>query len=221
VPRILWADFTGQITPRDHMFQALLPGRPAEDLDHFPPAYFRQLGTITRAVHDVRGERFGPIAGPGFATWAEALADSFATLAAGYRDAGLDASAVHRMIGAVSTHRGALDEIKEPRLLHGDLWRLNILVDADATIVGVLDYDSASWGDPLADWTIHRIRQSPGTDAFWETYGNPGPDPVRPLFYQARNMLGARLDMHRRDIDPAGVPQMHWDVTAILAALDA
>ncbi|HEX5540773.1 MAG TPA: aminoglycoside phosphotransferase family protein [Micromonospora sp.] len=227
VPRTLYADFTHQLIGRDYMLQEPLPGVPAADrLNAYPDLtpYFRQLGTITRTIHNVRGVRFGPVAAATFATWSEALADQFQTLADAYDRAGLDAGEVRRIRAAVDTHRAVLDEVREPRLLHGDLWRLNILIDPDApepAIVGILDYDGASWGDPLADWTIHQVLRREGTEAFWETYGPRPAEPIRQLFYQARCLAGARLDIYRRNIDLATVPPVHWDLTDVLKGLDA
>ena len=234
VPRNLAVDFTHQLIGRDYLFQTLLPGTPAsQNLDSYPESgrasYYRQLGAVTRAIHDVRGESFGRVSGPGFATWSEALADWFRTLARDYDESGLDSGDVHRVIAAAEARRAVLDEIGEPRLLHGDLWTLNILIDPGAdepAITGILDCDAASWGDPLADWTIHRVRQRAGTevDAFWDTYGHPIADAaatVRDLFYQARNLIGARLDIDRRNIDLATVPPIHWDLTEVLARLEA
>ncbi len=234
VPRNLAVDFTHQLIGRDYVFQTLLPGVPAsEHLDSYSESgrasYYRQLGAVTRAVHEVRGDRFGRVHGPGFAIWSEALADRFRTLARDYDEAGLDSEWVHRLAAAIGVHRAALDEVAEPRLLHGDLWRLNILIDPgqdEPTITGILDCDAASWGDPLADWTIHRVRQKAGTevDAFWETYGHPATDAaaaVRDLFYQARNLIGTRLDIHRQGIALETVPPIHWDLTEVLARLEA
>ncbi|HEV2885322.1 MAG TPA: hypothetical protein VGX49_00290, partial [Jatrophihabitans sp.] len=57
-------------------------------------------------------------------------------------------------------------------------------------------------------------------DAFWQTYGRPaGQSPVRALVYRARNVLGARLDIHRRGLDLHDIPPIHWDVTDVLRAL--
>lgn len=233
VPRNLAVDFTHQLIGRDYLFQTLLPGVPAsQGLDSYSEAarasYYRQLGAVTRAVHDVRGDCFGRVSGPGFATWREALADRFRTLARDYDEAGLGSGDIHRVIAATETHRTALDEVGEPRLLHGDLWRLNILIEAgtdEPTITGILDCDAASWGDPLADWTIHRVQQQAGTevDAFWDTYGRPATDAaaaVRELFYRARNLIGARLDIDRRGIRLETVPPIHWDLTEVLTRLE-
>jgi aminoglycoside phosphotransferase (APT) family kinase protein len=227
VPRILAVDFTHQLLDRDYMFQTLLAGVPASTAPTIhPSSYYRQLGAITRAIHDVRGTRFGRVANPAFATWSDAVRDHFTSAAVDFDDAGLDSGQVHHLARAVDAHEAALNDVAEPRLLHGDLWQLNILVETDAaetTITGVLDHDRASWGDPLADWTIDRVRRRPGAEAFWETYGHPVTDAgaqVRDLFYQARHLVGVRLDIHRRGIDITTVPPVHWDLGDVLARLD-
>jgi aminoglycoside phosphotransferase (APT) family kinase protein len=232
-PRVLAADFTHQLVARDYMFQNLLPGVPAETvLDSYTEqqraAYFGQLGSITRVIHDVRGPWFGRVAGPGYDTWSAALVAQFEAMAADFTDADLDPTDVIGILAAVQARRAVLDQISEPRLLHGDLWRLNILLDPDAAapaITGVLDADAALWGDPLADWTIHRVQQLASTDAdaFWHTYRRPVESTataLRQLFYQARNRAGVRLDIHRRGIDPTTVPPMHWDLTTIVSHLE-
>jgi aminoglycoside phosphotransferase (APT) family kinase protein len=183
VPRTLAVDFTHQLLDRDYLVQTLLPGLPASPL---LPAYsagalrhlYRELGSVTRTIHDVTGTAFGPVAGPLHAMWSAALGARFEQLADAFTAAGLDAGQVRRLIAACARHREALDEITVPALLHGDLWTLNLLVDSDPdrpTITGVLDCDAASWGDPMADWPITRVLSKPGTavDAFWQTYGRP------------------------------------------------
>ncbi|MBB6417741.1 aminoglycoside phosphotransferase (APT) family kinase protein [Streptomyces sp. AK010] len=50
---------------------------------------------------------------------------------------------------------GALDEVTDPRLVHFDLWRGNILVDrtgGEVRIGGLIDGERMFWGDPLADF---------------------------------------------------------------------
>jgi aminoglycoside phosphotransferase (APT) family kinase protein len=207
LPRTLAADFTHQVIGRDHVFQAVLDGRPAPEVlptyertGHGP--YFRQLGTITRAIHDVRGPGFGVVAGPHFARWSEALIAYFADNAADAEDAGLDASDLREVGERAERDAGLLDEITEPRLLHGDLWHVNVMLAPDLTITGVFDHDRSWWGDPAADWTIHRASAKPGTerDAFWDTYGLPGLSPEsrrRALYYRARHIGAVRLERRR------------------------
>ncbi|GAA1602666.1 hypothetical protein GCM10009804_68960 [Kribbella hippodromi] len=60
LPRVLAVDWSHEVINRDWMIQTCLPGIPApKHLDTYPRSgrttFFRQLGTITRAVHAVRG----------------------------------------------------------------------------------------------------------------------------------------------------------------------
>ncbi|MDQ2835993.1 MAG: aminoglycoside phosphotransferase family protein [Actinomycetota bacterium] len=232
VPRTIAVDFTHQLLDRDYLVQTLLPGTPAsERIASYSPSalrqLYRELGSVTRTLHEVSGEVFGPVAGPFEASWSEALTVRFHELAADFPVAGLPTDDVYHVIDSVNRHRAVLDEITTPSLLHGDLWTLNILVDADPerpTITGVLDCDAAYWGDPMSDWTINQVLSRSGTevDAFWETYGARPQDPassVRALFYRARNVLGARLDIQRRGLNFEDIPPIHWDLTDVLSAL--
>lgn len=227
VPRVLAADFTRQLIARDYMVQTLLPGEPASGVGELPTTYYQQLGAITRTIHSVRGERFGRVAGPTFATWSDALADAFTTLACSYDDAGLDSMPVRRIVTAIDIHKDLIDAVGEPRLLHGDLWHLNILVSGphDTTITAVLDWDAASWGDPLADWTIHQMRRRGGhgdLSGFWQAYGSAPDDAgadVRELLYEARSRAGSHLDIHRRNLDITSIDPVHWDLAPLAGAL--
>ncbi|HEY0166299.1 MAG TPA: aminoglycoside phosphotransferase family protein [Jatrophihabitans sp.] len=231
LPRTLAVDFTHQLLGRDYLFQTLLGGVPAPDgLGGYPrPAwagFYGQLGSIARAVHDVRGERFGPVAGPAYDTWSQALIGYFTDAAADLEDAGLDAEDVRRLAGAAARRHAVLDEISEPRLLHGDLWTVNVLLDpaaAEPTITGVVDCDRGWWGDPLADWTIYRAIQREGAEraAFFNGYG-PLPatagDELRARFYLARHLVGVRLERFR--LAEPGVADTYEDMREVLSTLE-
>jgi aminoglycoside phosphotransferase (APT) family kinase protein len=232
VPRIIAADFTHQVVARDYVFQNLLPGLPASEvLPRYPeekwPDYYRQLGRLTAVIHEVRGERFGRVTGPFHDTWSQEVEHRLATASSVYTRGGLDNAQVERLRALVTHHRAALDQLRTPRLLHGDLWLINTLIDPAAdepTITGVLDHDGARWGDPLADAPVHSALQREGTaaDAFWEAYPRPATDggtAVRRLFAWALNVIGIRLDIHRRGLDLATIPAKHWDVTGTLRQL--
>ncbi len=232
-PRILAADFTHQLIDRDYMVQTLVTGVPASTgLTAYPRSewlpFYRQLGTITRTIHDVRGARFGPVAGPGHDTWSQALVSQFEALAADQVDAGLDPDGCRRIIDLARHHRAVLDDIPGPRLLHGDLWTLNILIDAAAaepTITGVLDSDRACWGDPLGDVPLDRVRHlaEAEQDAFFTGYGTPvstAGTELREQFYRARHLIGSQLDIQRRGMDFAKIPAIHWDLTDVLLTLE-
>ena len=209
MPRIIAADWSHEVIGRDWMVQSLLHGIPApEHLGTYPrtawPTFFRQMGAVTRSVHDVRGPRFGPVFGPGYATWSEAVIASLEEIAADLDSVGLDAADM-RKVAAVAAHdRAVLDEVTEPRLLTGDLWTVNALMDpaaSEPTITGVLDFDRTWFGDPAADWTI-RMATAKADEriAFWESYGALDRSPAavwRARVYEARHLGAIRLERHR------------------------
>ncbi|GAB3433245.1 phosphotransferase family protein [Flindersiella endophytica] len=210
LPRTLAADFTHELIGRDYLFQSELAGVPVpEGIGRYPRpewvSMYRQLGTITRHIHDVRGPQFGPIAGPWFATWSQALLAELDAIAADLDTAGLEAADIRTLAAAATQHRSVLDQITEPRLLHGDLWTINLMLTPNApqpTICGLFDCERASWGDPAADWTIRMALRRPGTerDTFWQTYGPPDNSPnarLRALIYHARHTAALLLERHR------------------------
>jgi len=228
VPRTLAVDFTHEVLGRDALVQQLLPGISASAVVPDWPStrrasFFRALGAITRTAHSVRGEEFGRVAGPTWPTWSAATVVHLLDLAADLDDLGGDGTEIRRVADAAERYADDLDELSVPRLLHGDLWLLNVLVadNADDAITGVLDHDSAAWGDPAGDWTLQKIREGAGTerDAFWETYGPP-PDssPARTLFARAATLAATRLDVQRRGILEQ-IPRHHWDLAPVLAQL--
>lgn len=120
-------------------------------------------------------------------------------------DAGLDARDAWRLVAAAEANRAVFNEISEPRLLHEDLWTVNVMIDPSASrpfITGVFDCDRTSWGDPDSDWSVLMAARKPGTerDAFWQSYG-PRPATtaalLRQRFYLARNTARSRLEYHR------------------------
>lgn len=210
LPRTLAIDFTHSLIPRDWMFQTLLTGVPGPDvLVRYPTSeqapFYRQLGTLTRQVHRVHGDRFGSVAGPWFASWSEAMLASMRNIAADLKDAGVEAGDVSDAVAVTVQNREVLDEITEPRLLTGDLWIVNVMIDPDAAsprITGVCDCDRASWGDRESDWPLMMAGRVAGTarDAFWDTYPSLTSTPaalVRAQIYRTRTLAVSRLERHR------------------------
>jgi fructosamine-3-kinase len=139
---------------------------------------------------------------------------------------GLDSADVRLVIEAASRDRAVLDEVTVPRLLHGDLWTVNVMLEADAAepvIGGVFDNDRMLWGDPEADWPLYMAARDPGgaREAFWDGYGSrPSGDAAarRSLYYLARHVGAIRLELHR--LGRVGlVPQTYERMRDVLAQL--
>ncbi|WP_406447176.1 aminoglycoside phosphotransferase family protein [Streptomyces sp. NBC_00876] len=230
MPQVLAADWSHEVIGRDWMIQSHLDGIAApEHLGTYPrtawPAFFRQMGVIARSVHDVRGPYFGPVGGPGYGTWSEAVIASLEEIAADVDGAGLDAADVRKAAAVAAHDRAVLDEVTEPGLLTGDLWTVNVMLDAGAaepTINGVLDLDRTWWGDPAADWTIRMaLAKQDERVAFWEAYGERDRSSAavwRSLVYEVRHLGAVRLERHRLG-NAAGVKTSYDAVAAVLADL--
>ncbi|MEV3999090.1 phosphotransferase family protein [Streptomyces halstedii] len=230
MPQVLAADWSHEVINRDWMIQTHLDGVPApEHLGTYPrsawPAFFRQMGAIARSVHDVRGPHFGPVGGPGYGTWSEAVITSLEEIAAGLDGVGLDSADVRKAAAVAAHDRAVLDEVTEPRLLTGDLWTVNVMLDvgaAEPAITGVFDMDRTEWGEPAADWTIRMATAKRDERvAFWETYGHRDCSAAaswRSLVYEVRHLGAVRLERHRLG-NAAGVGSTYDAVAAVLADL--
>ncbi|MER7251136.1 aminoglycoside phosphotransferase family protein [Kribbella sp. NPDC000426] len=209
MPRVLAVDWSHELIDRDWMIQSCLPGVPApEGLGRYPRSgrttFFRQLGVIARSVHDVRGPYFGRPGGPAYASWSSVLIASFTQIAEDLELLGLDAADVQTAADLATQGRATLDDVQEPRLLAGDLWTVNCLLDPaepEPLISGVLDFDRAEFGDAAADWTIRMAQAKPDErEAFWESYGELDRSPEalwRAKIYEARHLAAIRLERHR------------------------
>lgn len=188
IPPLLFVDFTHQIIGRDYMFQAYCAGEQweliADELDEEDElALWRQCGAIVRRLHDTVGDHFGwPAPGPRYESWAETVMARLDQILAELERYELSTDSMRKVCDYLQRTPELFAEVQRPCLLHGDLWRFNLLVDRQLSppqIVGVLDADRAWWGDPLADWIIFLLAIRKGhaewqeaIAAFCETYGD-------------------------------------------------
>ncbi len=183
MPKTLLVDFTHQLIDRDYMFQSFIEGERWDNVwDELTPEQnnilWDQFGNIMKLIHNVHGEAFGlPRPGFQFTRWSETVIDRMERTLQAAREIKLDTNNLVRILELIRAHHQQLDEIQIPRLLHGDLWLFNILIQRGAnepSIVGILDADRSWWGDPMADWTMFILahaEQEDGHSRFWQAYG--------------------------------------------------
>lgn len=211
LPSVVMVDFTQQLIARDYMFQSYIDGELWRDvhrnlLHGEQAALWHQLGLITRHIHTVEHDAFGPPdPAPPFPRWSDSLVADFAGIVQDIERWGIPPPHFHTIAAYIARHRDVFDAVGVPRLLHGDLWLNNVLIQRSPEgpmIVGVLDAGFAQWGDPIADWTIMRMTMAPpqGSEPFWEAYGarahERGAD-IRAAVYQARSIAFSLLELQR------------------------
>ena len=222
LPTIIMADCTHQIIDRDYMFRNWIPGAIWSEVnkDLTPEEHddlWRQFGRLVKAISSVQGEAFGLVQyGSQFPAWSLTLIDWLESTINDAESSSLDTTLLRRLLEIVRDNTAVLDEITRPRLLHGDLWLFNLLIQRTKDgprIVGVLDADRGSWGDPLADWTFFLLprRASPQEQAlFWQEYGQPEAGPgalfraqVYKGLHQGKILSVARRDGNERAVNRA------------------
>jgi len=158
MPRVLLTDLTRRVLPSDVLVVSHLDGTPLVDLGALDDAtdrvVQRELGAFMARLHTVRGDRFGypnTAAGLHAPTWPDAFAAMVGALLDDAEAWRVDLPA-DRVRGVLRRHAAALAEVRDPVLVHTDLWAGNLFVDpATGSLVGVIDTERALWGDPLLE----------------------------------------------------------------------
>jgi aminoglycoside phosphotransferase (APT) family kinase protein len=190
----------------------LLPGRPLTEPENHEhqDSVRHELGAALRRLHAVTGPGFG-YDGEGRAsgaTWAEAFAAMTADVLADARDWGValpvgDAE----MMAVVRRHADVLDRVREPSLVHFDLWDGNVLC-AGGRLTGLVDGERYFWGDPLYDFVSTAIGRRieddepvhPVLDGYYD--GKPHPftaaERARLMMYRIQFCLLLLIEMPSR-----------------------
>ena len=201
------------IADRPAFLQGLVPGRLWHAVESELSAeenaiLWRQLGDFARTLHTETGDRFGyPDPFVHAATWSRFIELNVEGLAEDCRRHDALSREVEDFLELLPRFDRRLDEVTTPRLLHGDLWPRNVLIDGegpDIHIVAVVDGERAYWGDPLADWVLI-LYDVP--EAFWVGYGEnleQEGDPVRIDVYKGMYFMLNILEAKRFEESDAG-----------------
>ncbi|MGW4895605.1 phosphotransferase family protein [Kitasatospora sp. NPDC004240] len=219
VPRVDFVDRSGELCDAHWFFMPFVDG---DNLDVLGPGlsarelggYKQQVGAANRRINAVRGPAFGPLAGPGDASWRRVFTGMVEdVLGDGERrrvDLGRDYDTVRAV---VAEHAASLDEVTQPRLVGWDLWDGNVLV-RDGAIACVIDHERAFFGDPLAEvgFAGTQLADAFGDPThFMRGYGHPpltATETVRRRLYCLHLALVMVIEtVYRGHTDPA---QYHW-----------
>jgi hypothetical protein len=167
-PVTLAQDFQRTVLDRDWVIQSVMPGVTFSTVDATLPldertALWSELGTITRRLHSVRGEAFGPpVHGERFNCWSDLLVHDAEGL---IEDAGrfaLPSAPFQRLLCVVEDLASVLDGGVTPHLVHSDLARSHVFVDrtneGPYRIAGIIDLEFGRFADPQMERLITSFR---------------------------------------------------------------
>jgi aminoglycoside phosphotransferase (APT) family kinase protein len=156
VPTVHFADSSHEVCDADYFFMEFVEGAnlgmvkatlPASERHHYNEA----IGAVTRELNLIRGAAFGPLGGPGVATWREQFTTMFSDILDDGRRRAVDLGWEYATVEEVlADHAALLDEVTEPRFVDWDLWDNNTMI-RDGRIACVIDHERAFYGDPLIE----------------------------------------------------------------------
>lgn len=185
LPVTIAHDFERAVIDRDWVIQEVMPGVSLSRVDATLAADERtalwvELGTITRRLHSVRGDTFGPPAcGQRFDRWSGLLAQDAEGLVDDAVRFALPVLPFERLRHLIERLGSVLDKGLSPHLVHSDLARSHVFVDrtddGPYRITGIIDLEFGRFADPRMERLITSFRwgNAPAemAPAFFRGYG--------------------------------------------------
>jgi aminoglycoside phosphotransferase (APT) family kinase protein len=224
LPRTVGFDDSRQYIDRDWVLQTSVRGQQWQEARKSLTAaeeqdLWRELGGVTRQIHAVTGEEFGPpLTGLGCATWSDLVRWDVAGFSVDAHRYGLEQEPFEQLQGLVDDAAPVLNEITEPRLVHSDLNERHIFIapgtDGRPHITGLIDFEFARFADPYSETIFIDEALLPSNDgrnvALCQGYECDKPthdDMVRQHIYILIAMGWTVMDLVRRD-QPKQVPAL-------------
>ncbi|MBW5446366.1 phosphotransferase [Cohnella sp. CFH 77786] len=173
IPRIYHHDDSCRVLPVEFFIMDYIEGDIYNTVKDSLPEEQRasiefEIGRMNRLINDVQGSRFGLFSKATESTWRNAFRDLIFGVLEDGEEAGMNMPVPYADLRKkIESRLGVMDEVKEPRLVHWDLWDGNIFV-RNGSVSGLIDFERALWGDPLMEFFFGRFRPSP---SFRKGYG--------------------------------------------------
>lgn len=230
VAEVLAYDSSRSLVDRDYLLMERLPGTPlthfhctASELDKV----LQQTGTYLREIHEITASRYGYLGEHNCMQpqedWASAFRVMWDKLIDDIAGTGYyDKAEAARARNLLSRHLKPFERPVTSRLLHMDIWSQNILVDAEANVSGIVDFDRALWGDKEIEFAVldYCGITQPG---FWRGYGVERdlsrPAQIRRLFYLLYEVQKYIVIYHYRNKDPAACQRYKSQVLSMMSQL--
>ncbi len=191
VPKVLYYDASHSVCNADYFFMEKIEGESFFELNikelissDVQKQIYKEVGRYSKEINQIRGERFGyyALTEKQGDSWKEVFLQMLEeVLKDGERvdiSLGISYEEVRKLVLQASP---VLEEVKEPFLVHWDLWDGNVFVQNNS-VSGIIDYERAMWADPLMEFNF---RGHNNIEEFYKGYGGNLREaaPVRSLLY--------------------------------------
>lgn len=225
LPKTVHADWSRAIIDRDWIVQTAVRGdswaslRAQLSRDETIDVW-EQLAELTKQIHAVRGQAFGPPEDVvGMTTWSGVVRWDATGFLVDAQRFGLDEEPFRRLCELVDASQKDLDLIDTPRLVHSDLGQRHIFIRRDGLgrprISGLIDMEFARFADPQSEsvFVMQGLQPQPDVEfgVFLDVYGEDIEDRsfrLRALIYQLVALGWTVMDLHRRQRPPEIVDVM-------------
>lgn len=164
VPNILFSDLSCEIIPYPFFIMSSLKGKPLNTVEDLPQKdkihIYKTLARFMAEIHRIKGDHFG------YALMRDQLKekDYFQAylhmvqviLSDGRkREIRLPAEE-ERILSCIRKYKTSFDKVKEPLMVHYDLWAGNLFVDKNAEgdweLEAIIDFERGFYADPAAEF---------------------------------------------------------------------
>lgn len=201
-PEVLVCEDSNSWLKRSYMLTKYLLAKPLSD-ETIPEGakenLYQQLGSSMRRFHEIKAPKFGRVSkllvGEADDSWGAYLLKEMTQALTYLTAANLLTFQEEKEIKDIFVRNlPLLNEIKEPVLVHADLWEGNVLVSEDAkNLVAIIDADRAIFGDPEFEFASPWLQQKP----FFAGYGKiPVETPASKIRKRLYQMVYCGLDTY-------------------------
>ena len=207
-PKCIYSDFTRTLINRDYVVITFLEGENWHELkDSFSKEendrIWFEAGETAKLLSSITSDNFGsPSPAPQYSSWYDYVCTYMNSMRNDLAAKGFVYPEVNSFLESAERFKPALDLIDKGRLVHGDMWPKNILIQkhgGNYRISGIIDSERAYWGDEASEWIHAFINVSP---SFWDGYGKlycPDGKEERLQFYYGMHNVMATIESRLRD----------------------
>lgn len=175
VPKVYYYDFSQTVCTGKFFFMEALEGSSFVSAgymlsDNEREGIYRTIGGIIKDLSQIKSERFGHLvcAEKQYDTLFELIFQMISNVLDDADDKNIDLGVNGtEVLDRLRNDKPIFDEVTESTLIHEDMWEGNVFIK-DGSVVGIIDWERAMWGDPLME---EYFRNHHYVEAFYEGYG--------------------------------------------------